>query len=49
MISMYIQNRNVLRSKFLVDKLNYNAGESKDNTPQDIQEVLKRINIYVNL
>jgi len=33
-------------SKLLVDMSNYNADESKDKIPQDIQEVLKRINIY---
>ena len=36
-------------SKLLVDMSNYNAYESKDKIPQDIQEVLKRINIYVIL
>ena len=36
-------------SKLLVDMSNYNADESKEKIPQDIQEVLKRINIYVIL
>jgi hypothetical protein len=38
-----VQNVNVLRTKFLVELLKYKDNESKDNIPEEIQEIIRHI------
>jgi hypothetical protein len=40
---MNVQNENVLRTKFLVELLKYKDNESKDNIPEEIQEIIRHI------
>jgi hypothetical protein len=40
---MNAQNGNVLRTKFLVELLKYKDNESKDNIPEEIQEIIRHI------
>jgi hypothetical protein len=38
-----VQNGNDLRTKFLVELLKYKDNESKDNIPEEIQEIIRHI------
>jgi len=40
---MNVQNGNDLRTKFLVELLKYKDNESKDNIPEEIQEIIRHI------
>jgi hypothetical protein len=40
---MNVQNGNVLGTKFLVELLKYKDNESKDNVPEEIQEIIRHI------
>jgi hypothetical protein len=40
---MNVQNGNVLRTNFLVELLKYKDNESKDNIPEEIQEIIRHI------
>ncbi|PWZ16584.1 hypothetical protein Zm00014a_034223 [Zea mays] len=42
-VSDYKQNGNVLGTKFLVELLKYKDNESKDNVPEEIQEIIRHI------